>query len=89
MQASYGVKIQDAVSVLFPFNGEFTLTVRVTGVGIVGVVLFCNANVKYLYSLLAVSGMVTLVLPVTSPALVVTVTVLPPVIGLRFWSKTV
>ena len=83
MQASYGMKIQDAVSVLFPFNGEFTLTVKVTGVDTVGVVLFCNLTLNIVLPP-CVSGMVTLVLPVTSPALVVTVTVLPSVIGLRF-----
>jgi hypothetical protein len=81
------MKVQDAVPVLFPF-GEFTLTVRVTAVDTVGVVLFCNLTLNVVLPL-CVSGMVTLVLPVTSPALAVTVTVLPPVIGLPFWSSTV
>jgi hypothetical protein len=71
------VKRQDAVPVSFPFNGEFTLTVRVTGRETVVVVLFCNVTLNTVLPR-CVSGMVTLVLPVTSPVLAVTVTVLPP-----------
>ena len=86
--AHYGVKRQDTTALGgLPFNREFTLTVRLTGVGIAGAILFCNVTLNTVLPL-CVSGMVTLVAPLKSPALVVTVTVLPCVIGLPFWSET-
>ena len=54
---------------------------------IAGAILFCNVTLNTVLPL-CVSGMVTLVAPLKSPALVVTVTVLPCVIGLPFWSET-
>jgi len=82
------IRVRDAAALTLPFAAELTLTVRVAPVFPTVVILFCHITLKTVLPR-CVSGMVILVSPVTSPALTVTVIVLPAVIGLPFWSDTV